>query len=358
MPELITDVAVEDLKLDAENPRLPEPLIGARQSEVLRHLHDGTLEEIGQSLVDHGYFAHEPLIVLRDAETGACTVIEGNRRLAALMILHGHPESEGLAFVEVAPTAEQLDRLRRIPCFKVETRDEAHDFLGFRHIGGIKRWEPEAKARYLLGEVKRVVERDSANPFRDVGRRVGSNAQGVRNSYVALRTLQVARGDFGIEVGYIQQQRFGVWQRCMNATDIKQYIGLDSPKTYFEVEDQLQRLRSEPLREVIGDLTPKGGRRKALVTDSRQVTDYGRIILNVRARLVLRKHENFEIARQIVDQSELPVRLSELVDRVKVLYEELPLAEISTDLLPLSEELQALARAIHELVVARAGTDA
>ena len=73
------------LLLDAENPRLPERIRRQSQSEILRYLREqGVLEELARSYLDNGFFQHEPLIVVRGGADANYTVVEGNRRLAAL----------------------------------------------------------------------------------------------------------------------------------------------------------------------------------------------------------------------------------------------------------------------------------
>ena len=170
------------LLLDDENPRLPERLRRQPQSEILKYLNEhGVLEELAQSYLDNGYFPHEPLIVVPIGDEDVYTVVEGNRRLAALSILHGTSEADDAGFAGIDPSPAQLAQLTNIPCFVISDRNQIHAYIGFRHIGGLKTWPPEAKARYLLAEVDRLVEENVADPFRELSRRVGSNAQGVRN---------------------------------------------------------------------------------------------------------------------------------------------------------------------------------
>src|SRR5439155_18417353 len=110
---------VDALDLDPENPRLPEELAGKPPAALLRYYYDNlVLEELAQSFIDNGFFMHEPLIVTPLRGTKRYRVLEGNRRLAALMILLGRPEAEGLSF-DVGASAEALDRLRRVPCYQV-----------------------------------------------------------------------------------------------------------------------------------------------------------------------------------------------------------------------------------------------
>src|SRR5688572_9572129 len=113
---------IDELFLDPENPRLPEELHGASQDRLLKYLWDtAVLEELGRSFANNGFFAHEPLIVVKDKKKkNHYTVVEGNRRLAALMILHHRPEAGDLRF-DVEIDADQLASLREVPCFEVQS---------------------------------------------------------------------------------------------------------------------------------------------------------------------------------------------------------------------------------------------
>ena len=123
-------IPVGSLLLDGENPRLPERLHGASQSELLDFLlKQGVLEELAQSYLDNGFFQHEPLIVLPTDEQDKYTVVEGNRRLAALKILHEAPEAGDARFLGIDPTPAQLEELEEIPCFPVSDRDVVHAYI-------------------------------------------------------------------------------------------------------------------------------------------------------------------------------------------------------------------------------------
>ena len=352
-PPGIERLPVARLLLDTENPRLPERLHGESQSEILRFLFEkGALEEIAQSYLDNGFFEHEPLIVIW-SEGDKFTVVEGNRRLSALKILHRSPEADELEFVGLDPSAAQLRQLDEVPCFLAPNREQVHAFTGFRHIGGIKTWQPEAKARYLLTEVERLAAAKAIDPFRDLGRRVGSNAQGVRNPYLAIRILLYAREDFGLNVAYVQDHRFGVWLRCMNSADIRNYIGLGQARTYEEIKHALKQIHYEKLAEVLGDLEVQPGHSRAVLGDSRDVTVYGRALTDRRAHETLRKTSDLSLARQVVEELDLEPRAQRLVKSLELFLETLHRAErmdISTTLFQAMEELSRLARSARAIV--------
>ena len=350
----VRHVPVANLLLDGDNPRLPERLHRGSQSELLDFLREeGVLEELAQSYLDNGFFQHEPLIVLRTDDPDKYTVVEGNRRLAALKILHGAPEAGDIRFLGIDPSREQLEQLEEIPCFPVSDRDDVHAYIGFKHIGGLKTWPPEAKARYVLAEVRKLVDAGVEDPFRELGRRVGSNTQGVRNSYLAIRILLHAREGFGLNVAYVQEERFGVWLRCMNSADIRTYIGLNGARTYQEVEEALNGIQEKRLAEVLGDLGSAGGRPRAVLGDSRDVTAYGRVLAHERAHATLRKTDDLSLAKQVVEELDLEPRAQRLTRDLELFLETLQrakTADISNGLLQATEELSRLARSARAIV--------
>ncbi|MCY4506652.1 MAG: ParB N-terminal domain-containing protein [Acidobacteria bacterium] len=348
----IRSLPVDELRLDDENPRLPERIRGRPQSEILRFLYEnGVLEEIAQSYMDHGFFQNEPLIVTRE-HGQSYTVIEGNRRLATLKVLLGAPEADDLRSL-VEPSPDRIEQLAEVPCFVVSSRDEIRAYVGFRHIGGIKTWDPEAKARYVLGEVARLVEHGSRDPFRELGRRIGSNTQSVRNSYLAIRILRYAREEFGLDVSYLQDNRFGVWRRCMDSADIRRHIGLGQERTYAEIENALHNIDGQRLAEVVGDLGSRPGRRSVL-GDSRNVTTYGRVLANEHAHKTLRQTNDLSLARKIVEDLDTVSRAWRLVDEVRLLMDAILGAEITEDLLAATEQLHRLARSVRDITKGRA----
>ena len=346
------DLPVEKLRLDPENPRLPEPLVGATDVQNLLWLNEeAVLNELAASMVENGFFRHEPLIVLKPkTPDGDYIVVEGNRRFAALTILLQLPIAEAaeLEFdFQIPPTDEQLDRLRSVPCFIVEDKNSVRKFLGFRHIGGVRTWSPEAKARYLDTEVQLVLAAGSKNAFRDVGRLVGSNAAGVRGPYIALHILRAARDLYDIDTNYVLQNRFGVWNRMMNSKDLRAYIGFGEATTAEEVLAAVEHMDAAKLAEVLGDLTPSDGQRSAVLADSRDVTTYAMVVNNERARETLRTYLDLGLAKQVIDRANLAQKIRNVTRTIEVLIRDIEEAEPDEELLSASRALLAQARTLN-----------
>jgi hypothetical protein len=348
-------IDAELLDLDEQNPRLPEELRGANQEDLLGYLlRTAVLDELARSMVDNGYFPHEPLIVV-PKDDGRFRVVEGNRRTAALMLLlelgpaaHGEPT---LA-LDPAPSRPALEALQAVPCVVVESRAAVDRFIGFRHIGGIKTWPAEAKARWILQSVEDLHSQhgEDEHVFKVLARRVGSNAQGIRNPYLAMKILVHARQEFGVDTSELQQERFGVWNRCMNSPELREYIGFGDGAVggYSDVAGRLDGLVEANLREVISDLTRKPGAPRALLRDSRQVTAYASILMNDEAHRVLREHEDLELAEQIIERATLGARIERVATEVQILLRQVERDGPSAESV---EPAQLLARLSRSLLV-------
>lgn len=111
-PESTVYIPLSNLLLDPQNPRLPEDIQNTDSQTILIWMVENeVLDELARSMVTNGFFAHEPLIVLPAEPDGRHLVVEGNRRLAALQILTGHPVAANadVAFdLGAPPTSVQL----------------------------------------------------------------------------------------------------------------------------------------------------------------------------------------------------------------------------------------------------------
>ena len=93
MTQAIVNVPVENLGLERENPRFPSTDIGP-DVELLRYLwREMAVDEVPLSIAANGFFPEESLLVVpekkerKDPEADKFVVVEGNRRLAAVLLL-------------------------------------------------------------------------------------------------------------------------------------------------------------------------------------------------------------------------------------------------------------------------------
>lgn len=350
-------VPVQNLDLDPQNPRLPEDVQGSTQAEILEYLWENdVLEELIESYLSNGYFESEPLITL-PPEGSRRVVVEGNRRLAALIILHQLPPAvdAGIEFAaDVPASAAELAELglTALPVVEADGIEDVASFLGFRHISGMKKWNAEAKARWLFQQVeRRSADQSSRGVFYDVGRQVGSNARGVRSSYLAYGLLRFARDELGLDeriVQYVSQERFGVWLRLLGTANVLTYIGLSGRATlnYEEVREQIDSADGAKLLEVLTDLTPTKEAGRPILADSRDVTDYSDVLAHEPARSALREFGSLSLAVDVARQGELGPRLQQMTRTIELLTLDVKRYEVGLEEVRSAEELSASTRAL------------
>ena len=112
----------------------------------------------------------------------------------------------------------------------------------------------------------------------------------------------------------------------------------------------LEGLREDHLREVLRDMTPEGGSRRAVLGDSRDVTIYAQVLQNERAHAVLREYDDLGLARQIVEQAAIPQRIKQIGRSVEVLNQEVARQGAPSEALAPARELASLARSLLALV--------
>ena len=342
-------LAPNKLRLDPQNPRIPSSVQGKSQEELFLYLHEhGVLSELVDSFIDNGFFTNEPLLVV-ESDSENFVVIEGNRRLAALQWLLQIPPGDTLSLDRAVPP-DRLSLFDEVPVVVVVNRDSVSTYLGFRHISGLKPWAPEAKARFITEEVDRVAASHEGNPFSRVGRAFGSNATGMRSSYLAYRILKHARDELKVPVTHVMTERFGVWTRCLSSSDIRQFIGLGRPLSHQEVVSAIENLNGPHLHEVLDDLTPSA-EAGPLLDDSREITHYGQILSSPEARKVLRSTRSLSAAKMLILDVDLATRLDRLALQASAIHREMTkLDETRDELDQAVENLWKTARKMKNLL--------
>jgi hypothetical protein len=181
------------LSFDPENPRFtPDMDIDAgAPTDIIRELNNhADLGELIQSIAASGYADIEPLVVVQEQGKKSLIVLEGNRRRAALKLLTNKKlaDSIGIGLPEVAPGADKT--FSEVLVYRVRSREEARDFIGFKHINGPHRWDSFAKAQFAANWFLR--DRRSGTTLREIARRMGDRHQTIRRMVAGYLVLQQA----------------------------------------------------------------------------------------------------------------------------------------------------------------------
>ena len=227
----IVYIPLEDLKFDPHNPRLPRNLQNiSEDAPVIKHmLRDESLIELMKSIGQTNYSASEPLLIIPDTDD-SFIVVEGNRRLAALKLL-ANPALATIRGKSVKEAYnEKIYTPDSIPCIRYNTRDEILDYLGYRHITGVKSWGALEKAYYL----KQLYDRHIKNVGRDkiftfLAQMIGSRKDYVAKLLAAFALYERANENayYGIEVDE-KEVDFSILSTALGYENIYRFVGLES----------------------------------------------------------------------------------------------------------------------------------
>jgi hypothetical protein len=225
LPEKWTpeEIAVDDLNLDPENPRLTDFGLtkNATQPEILKTLWNKmAVDEVALSIAENGFYEHEPIYAAR--EKGKLFVIEGNRRLAATKLLRDVKLRLEIKASLPSITSAARKKLEYLPVI-VCKRSEVWAYLGFKHINGPQAWESYPKASYVAW-----VHNQLNVPLEEIALRIGDKHSTVARLYDALMVLEQAEseGVFKREDRYKSHFSFSHLTTGLGYLGIQAFLGL------------------------------------------------------------------------------------------------------------------------------------
>ncbi|MCE5207203.1 MAG: ParB/RepB/Spo0J family partition protein [Chloroflexi bacterium] len=275
-------IPLDDLKFDPHNPRLPGSFNAKNENDVINWmLGDASLIELMGSIGEQGYFPGEPLLGVRDQD-GKIIIVEGNRRLASAKLLL-HPELATIKKNSVQNVAaEALEKPLQLPVLVYSNREEILSYLGYRHVTGIKAWDPLAKARYLkqLYDIERNNNKDNESTFRILAKKIGSRADYVARLLTGYAIfVKIEECDFFNIKGLNEDSiDFSILTTGLNYANISSYLGLTSTN-----DPSLDNLEVDHLSELTNWLFAKNSEGKTRIGESRNLSKLSQIISNAKA---------------------------------------------------------------------------
>lgn len=283
---------VDDIEFDKLNPRLPSAVRGGSASEIVNYLALKTrLEDLMASIGENGFFEGEAIVVVRD-ESGKVIVLEGNRRLAALKLLR-NPSLVGRKKFE-AIVNQATHKPEVIPVYEVSSRSEAWQYIGFRHISGVQRWDPLAKARYLkLLFDQTSSECDVELRYREVAREIGSKVNTIKRNLDALAAYQIIEQETFFDIDDLDEEtfQFGTFYTAIGNTNIARFIGLkgENSETVNEPILDSNCINTEHLQDITEWMFKKNPDGGTVLGESRNIPDLGETIANTEGLSALRR---------------------------------------------------------------------
>jgi len=156
-----TSIALANLLIDLENPRLPQPNTGQREAlRAIARQQDRRLLTLAKDILQNGLNPSELSIVMPFQEDGTrYVVIEGNRRIAALKALENPDVLSDAVKPAVLTAFRQLSKqyqnasIDAVPCVVVKDKDEARHWVELRHTSGnegagVIKWTSDDASRF------------------------------------------------------------------------------------------------------------------------------------------------------------------------------------------------------------------
>ena len=233
-------VRVDDLLLDVENPRHPK---AHNQRDAIRALlADGSekIAALAEDIARHGLNPADLLIVM-PYDQYRYIVLEGNRRLTALKLLHrpdlakGHTSESRFNWIKES-IGKHTNIANEVPCAIVNSRQEARHWMELRHTGersgaGVVRWSAEAQQRF--------------SPDR------GTHANKAMIVIDILRSLYLDDTEFSEYLEMVSSQKLTTFGRLVSDPYVRSKLGIDLRERKFTSSDQ-KSMRS--IKTVVVDL--------------------------------------------------------------------------------------------------------
>lgn len=290
-PQLNIDV--NNLHLDPLNPRLPEDIQGEKEEEICRALYRFfDIEELAFSMAENGYFDEEPLVAIplnlpskfegldytllsenkeyedfiKDPNT-QFVVVEGNRRLSTIKLLLSDELKNKLKIRSFPIISDEVkDDIAVLPVIIYPNRTEVLPYLGVRHISGIKKWEPYAKARYVAKMVENGLTID------DIQKQVGDRNNSARKIYLCYQLIEVAKYEFDLDTNKAENF-FSYLMLASGQGSIKDYLGIEKRLQDINLNKPIPDEKLQHLKNIFSWLFGEGKERLPVIKESRDITE-------------------------------------------------------------------------------------
>ena len=152
---------MKQLLLDPENPGIGDGQTGRSQADLMTIMVERfNIDELAESILTTGFKPFDPIVGYWKGYQ--VVVREGNRRTATLKLLLDPTQSPPGKKAEWKQRADRVDESLRkqITSVEVTVYDEEHSeevdaYVGFRHVTGVLKWEPEERAKYVADLIDR-----------------------------------------------------------------------------------------------------------------------------------------------------------------------------------------------------------
>ena len=289
-------VPIKDLVLDPQNPRIPDIKKGASQADLAITLDMGfDAFTVAELMAIHGYFSSEPMIAI-PGENGKWIVVEGNRRLTAILGLTDPNIRSQFLDVKKWETLASTSKLTfsdLIPVVVANSRLDVVPVIGTKHISGILAWRPYPQARYIANLID--VEKLTAS---EVAIMIGLPKTTINDLYRDQAISAQAKA-IGIDTGNVESS-FSLLTVAMRNSKLREHVGAPissqlMPGSMPIPDDKVEELR-ETLEFIFGS-----EEKEPVISDSRQIASLANVVANPAGLQALRNGKSLAEAKQKIE---------------------------------------------------------
>ncbi|QNM82402.1 ParB N-terminal domain-containing protein [Sphingomonas sabuli] len=264
---------------------------------MLRYLAlTSSIDEIVSAIGSNGYFESEPLIGVATAE-GRITIIEGNRRLTALKLLLGERFDDMPA--RIAQAVERAaHRPAIVPVAIYDARADVLNYLGNKHIAGVKPWGALAKARYARQLFEVANGADFNERARAVARTIGSRTDFITRALKAHDAYEVAAHHEFFDLPDVDEEsvKFSLLSTALDYDGIQNFV-------YDNPDDPVDQrvINQDRLRELFSWMFVKHEQGRTRLGESRNLVQLSRVVSNPDALEKFRRGMDLDQAYRFTD---------------------------------------------------------
>ncbi len=276
------------LEFDPNNPRLSSEEEGSAQDKLLKIMLDRfKIEELAESIIAAGFIEFDPMIGWE--HNGKVTIIEGNRRLAALKLLlkpNLAPKPNRKTWVDLSnrlsPTNRETVRRIKVMVYKDRSSADLIAYIGFRHVTGVLQWPSLEKANFIAQRIE-----EGKSTYQQLAKLLGSFPKHVERHYVAHQIVAQAT-DEGIDTKELRAKSFGVLMRALQSEGVTEFLAVTFPGDPRKSRRPIPKERIDNLRNFV-EWTFGTAEKAPVMRDSRQITRWGRILQSAEAVSYLKR---------------------------------------------------------------------
>lgn len=346
----VTYVSLADIDLDPHNPRFGKRQGGKPkiQAEILDSIVlEYGVEDVISSLAVNGYFPAEPVICLKK-KTGRYVVVEGNRRIAACLVLAGDARaknhSKRTAEYQKLQKSHGRAAITAIPVISFDegkSPKELISYLGVRHLAASLPWDSYAKAAWIAEVVK-----DGQLTMEDIAMMTGDKNKTIArllHGYFVIGQL-VETGHFNPEAcvkkgrGSNADFAFSWVYTLLGYPTVKAKLRIsEDPQPNPIPEDRLQDA-GVVFTRLLGNREDKSNFGRPAIEDSREISSYAAALIDDKYFRLIKQGYTLEEAEEELQPAN--ERLSEGINEIERLLSEL--VAISSKEPPTSTEAAVL----------------